>query len=165
MVAVGTYLNHDAHNELNTLLMAEMGIGAFIGAITFTGSIIAFAKLKGIMSGSPITFPGQHMVNLALGIAIFVLTWYFCVNNSGAALFGLILFALLLGLLLIIPIGGADMPVVVSMLNSYSGWAAAATGFTLGNHLLIITGALGGGGTAQALADAGIDAIAMEKIP
>ena len=142
LVAVGTYLNHDALNELNTVLMAEIGIGAFIGAITFTGSIIAFAKLKGIMSGSPITFPGQHMLNLALAIAIFVLTWYFCVNNSGMALFGLIVIALILGLTLIIPIGGADMPVVVSMLNSYSGWAAAATGFTLGNHLLIITGAL-----------------------
>ncbi len=131
------------HLRLESLI--EMSIGLAIGAITFTGSIIAFAKLQALMKGTPITFPGQHKLNLGLGVLIFVLIIMFVVSGGSQVLFWLIaLVALALGLLLIIPIGGADMPVVVSMLNSYSGWAAAGIGFTIGNVALIITGALVG---------------------
>jgi NAD(P) transhydrogenase subunit beta len=121
-----------------------MSIGAAVGAITFSGSIIAFLKLRGIMSGSPITFSGQHFLNLTLGIAIFVLIFYLCKNQSDNIFWTVIAISFLVGVLLIIPIGGADMPVVISMLNSYSGWAAAGIGFTLENSALIITGALVG---------------------
>lgn len=124
--------------------LVEMGLGAAIGAITFSGSVIAFAKLQGIMSGTPIRFSGQHMVNAVLGVAIVALIGLFCATESKTLFIGLVLLSFLIGFLLIIPIGGADMPVVVSMLNSYSGWAAAGIGFTLGNSLLIITGALVG---------------------
>ncbi|WP_159999379.1 NAD(P)(+) transhydrogenase (Re/Si-specific) subunit beta [Roseomonas sp. 18066] len=124
--------------------LVEMSLGLAIGAITFSGSLIAFAKLQALMSGAPITFKGQHFLNLGLGVLLLVLVIAF-VATGNAALFWLIaLLALALGFLLIIPIGGADMPVVVSMLNSYSGWAAAGIGFTVGNLLLIVTGALVG---------------------
>jgi len=121
-----------------------MSIGGAVGAITFSGSIIAFLKLRGIMSGSPITFKGQHYINLLLGLSIIVLVFYLCKTQSDSTFWRLIAISFLLGFLLIIPIGGADMPVVISMLNSYSGWAAAGIGFTLENSALIITGALVG---------------------
>ncbi|HJU15451.1 MAG TPA: NAD(P)(+) transhydrogenase (Re/Si-specific) subunit beta [Stellaceae bacterium] len=122
----------------------EMSIGMAIGAITFTGSIVAFAKLQGLVSGRPFTFPLQHPLNAGLGVLLIALILVFLASES-AAVFGLIvLISLALGFLLIIPIGGADMPVVISMLNSYSGWAAAGIGFTLSNNMLIITGALVG---------------------
>jgi len=122
----------------------EMAIGAGIGALTFTGSILAFTKLAGLVSGNPVQFTGQHMLNLGLGILTLVLIVVFAAAQPGWALWLAILVTLALGVLLILPIGGADMPVVVSMLNSYSGWAAAGIGFTLSNNLLIITGALVG---------------------
>ncbi len=124
--------------------LIEMSLGAAIGAITFSGSIIAFLKLRGIMSGSPITFKGQHLLNLSLGILILFLIYYLCVSQSSSTFWTLVAVSFLVGVLLIIPIGGADMPVVISMLNSYSGWAAAGIGFTLENTALIITGALVG---------------------
>jgi NAD(P) transhydrogenase subunit beta len=125
--------------------LLEMALGVAIGAITFTGSVIAFAKLSGRMSGKPILLPARHLINLGLGAAIVALIWFFCFSGGDPTLFWAITAgALLLGMLIIIPIGGADMPVVVSMLNSYSGWAAAGIGFTLGNIALIITGALVG---------------------
>ena len=121
-----------------------MSLGAAIGAITFSGSIIAFLKLRGIMSGAPITFKGQHLINLLLGLAIILLIYYLCISQSSNIFWSLVLISFIVGVLLIIPIGGADMPVVISMLNSYSGWAAAGIGFTLENTALIITGALVG---------------------
>jgi len=124
--------------------LIEMSLGAVIGAITFSGSVIAFAKLQGIMSGKPLRFSGQHMVNAAVGGAILLLLIIFCSNESQSVFVLMTLLAFAIGFLLIVPIGGADMPVVVSMLNSYSGWAASGIGFTLGNPLLIITGALVG---------------------
>jgi len=125
--------------------LLEMSLGVAIGAITFTGSVIAFSKLSGRMSGKPILLPMRHVINAALGLFLIFLIYTFIMSAGSAWLFWLIvLVALLLGLLIIIPIGGADMPVVVSMLNSYSGWAAAGIGFTLGNVALIITGALVG---------------------
>ncbi len=124
--------------------LIEMSIGTAVGAITFTGSIIAFGKLQGIFRSAPVVFPMQHWLNLGLGILLIVLVIAF-VNAQTGTLFWLIAFlAFALGVLIIIPIGGADMPVVISMLNSYSGWAAAGIGFTLGNTALIITGALVG---------------------
>jgi NAD(P) transhydrogenase subunit beta len=131
------------HVHLESLI--EMSLGLAIGAITFTGSLIAFAKLQALMSGTPIMFKFQHPLNAGLGILIILLIILFVVSGGSFVLFSLIaLFALALGLLLIIPIGGADMPVVVSMLNSYSGWAASGIGFTIGNLALIVTGALVG---------------------
>lgn len=124
--------------------LIEMGLGAAIGAVTFSGSVIAFAKLQGIMKGTPIRFAGQHMLNAGIAIGIVALLVLFCMTESKSLFILLVLAAFVIGFLLIIPIGGADMPVVVSMLNSYSGWAAAGIGFTLGNPLLIITGALVG---------------------
>ena len=125
--------------------LVEMGLGLAIGAITFTGSVIAFAKLSGRMSGAPIILPLRHIINLALFGGLIWLVYQFCMSGGDATLFWAITaIALLFGVLIIIPIGGADMPVVVSMLNSYSGWAAAGIGFTLGNIALIITGALVG---------------------
>jgi len=148
-VAIAAYLNPEAFNlgaigNIKLASLVEMSIGAAVGAITFSGSIIAFLKLRGIMSGSPITFSGQHFLNLILGIAIFVLIFYLCKSQSDNIFWTLITISFLVGILLIIPIGGADMPVVISMLNSYSGWAAAGIGFTLENTALIITGALVG---------------------
>ncbi|WP_185983640.1 NAD(P)(+) transhydrogenase (Re/Si-specific) subunit beta [Aureimonas mangrovi] len=124
--------------------LVEMSIGVAIGAITFTGSIIAFLKLDGRMSGKPIMLPSRHLINLALGAAVVVLVVIFAATESHLAFWLIVVAALALGVLLIVPIGGADMPVVVSMLNSYSGWAAAGIGFTLQNLALIITGALVG---------------------
>ncbi|MCJ2012963.1 NAD(P)(+) transhydrogenase (Re/Si-specific) subunit beta [Methylobacterium sp. J-076] len=122
----------------------EMGLGVAIGAITFTGSIIAFAKLDGRMSGKPIMLPQRHLINALLAAGLVLLIALFIGTESKALFWLIVLAALVLGGLIIIPIGGADMPVVVSMLNSYSGWAAAGIGFTLGNLALIITGSLVG---------------------
>ena len=131
--------------QIGAASLVEMGLGLAIGAITFTGSVIAFAKLSGRMSGAPIILPLRHIVNLALFGGLAVLIYKFCMSGGDPTLFWAItIFALVFGVLIIIPIGGADMPVVVSMLNSYSGWAAAGIGFTLGNIALIITGALVG---------------------
>ena len=124
--------------------LVEMSLGGAIGAVTFTGSIIAFGKLQGLISGKPLTFAGQHMLNAALGGLLILLMLAFCTTEWDIVYFAIIAVALLLGVTLIIPIGGADMPVIVSMLNSYSGWAAAGIGFTLQNPLLIIVGALVG---------------------
>lgn len=124
--------------------LIEMGLGVAIGAITFTGSLVAFGKLQGIVSGTPVRFTGQHMLNLAIGIGIVVFGVILVATESHTAFWILVILALILGVTLIIPIGGADMPVVVSMLNSYSGWAACGIGFTLQNNALIITGALVG---------------------
>jgi NAD(P) transhydrogenase subunit beta len=149
LVAVSAYYSPDSFGlgtfqNIKTASIIEMGLGVSIGAITFTGSIIAFMKLQGLMSGSPITFPGQHYLNALLGILIVSLIGYLIVNQSTQIFWMLIAASLLIGFLIIIPIGGADMPVVISMLNSYSGWAAAGIGFTLENTALIITGALVG---------------------
>jgi H+-translocating NAD(P) transhydrogenase subunit beta len=122
----------------------EMGLGVAIGAITFTGSIIAFLKLDGRMSGKPIMLPSRHLINIGLGVLLLVMLALFIRTESHAAFWLIVVVSFVLGVTLIIPIGGADMPVVVSMLNSYSGWAAAGIGFTLGNLALIITGALVG---------------------
>lgn len=132
--------------NLATASLIELSLGSAIGALTFTGSVIAFAKLNGNMSGAPILLPARHILNIALGIGIIGLIVVLVQSGGSAnwAFWGLTALALILGVTLIIPIGGADMPVVVSMLNSYSGWAAAALGFTLGNFALIITGALVG---------------------
>ena len=148
-VAISAFLNPEAFNlgspgniKLGSLI--EMSIGAVVGAITFSGSIIAFLKLRGIMSGSPITFRGQHLLNALILISIIVLTYLLCSTQSSNLFWILLAVSFLIGFLLIVPIGGADMPVVISMLNSYSGWAAAGNGFTLENSALIITGALVG---------------------
>ncbi len=122
----------------------EMGLGAAIGAITFTGSVVAFTKLQGLVSGAPVSFAGQHLLNALLGVAIIGLLAYFCVQQAPWVFWTLVALSFVIGVLIIIPIGGADMPVVVSMLNSYSGWAAAGIGFTLNNGALIVTGALVG---------------------
>jgi NAD(P) transhydrogenase subunit beta len=135
----------DTFGQLRMGSLIEMSLGTAIGAITFTGSVIAFAKLSGRMSGKPILLPARHAINLGLGVLLIVLIAGFAQSGGSAWLFWLIaIAALVFGVLIIIPIGGADMPVVVSMLNSYSGWAAAGIGFTLGNIALIITGALVG---------------------
>jgi NAD(P) transhydrogenase subunit beta len=122
--------------------LVEMGLGTLIGAITFTGSLVAFGKLQGLVSGKPLIFRGQHFFNLALALGILVTLGFFAAQGDFTT-FGILTgLSFLLGILLILPIGGADMPVIVSMLNSYSGWAACGIGFTLNNYLLIITGAL-----------------------
>ena len=148
-VAISAFLKPEIFNlgfqgNIKIASLIEMSLGASIGAITFTGSIIAFLKLRGIMSGSPITFAGQHYLNLLLGFLLIGLIFYLCKTQSDKLFWILIIVSFLVGVLLIIPIGGADMPVVISMLNSYSGWAAAGIGFTLENTALIITGALVG---------------------
>jgi len=148
-VAISAFLNPEVFylgsvGNIKIASLVEMSLGASIGAITFTGSIIAFLKLRGVMSGNPITFIGQHYLNLLLSLSIVVLIFYLCKIQSASLLWLIIAISFLLGILLIIPIGGADMPVVISMLNSYSGWAAAGIGFTLENTALIITGALVG---------------------
>ncbi|NQV43706.1 MAG: NAD(P)(+) transhydrogenase (Re/Si-specific) subunit beta [Rhodospirillales bacterium] len=148
-VATAAFFNPSAYGigsfgDIATGSMIEMSLGAVIGAITFSGSLIAFAKLQGIMGGSPITFKGQHLLNalIAAGIVIGVIA---LVTTQSTSMYWLVVvLAFLIGFTLIIPIGGADMPVVVSMLNSYSGWAACGIGFTLSNPALIITGALVG---------------------
>ncbi len=133
-----------ADGGLHLASRIELFLGTFIGAITFTASIVAFTKLQGLVSGSPVVFRGQHLVNLILGLVMIGAGIVFCIDQSWSAFLLMLATALVLGVLLIIPIGGADMPVIVSMLNSYSGWAAAGIGFTLGNNMLIIAGALVG---------------------
>src|SRR5215510_13866029 len=124
--------------------LVEMSIGAAIGAVTFTGSVIAFLKLSARMSGAPILLPARHAINIGLAVALVALVIVFVRTESYVAFWLIAAASFALGVLMIIPIGGADMPVVISMLNSYSGWAAAGIGFTLGNTALIITGALVG---------------------
>ncbi|MEM7214470.1 MAG: NAD(P)(+) transhydrogenase (Re/Si-specific) subunit beta [Pseudomonadota bacterium] len=131
-------------DHIKTASLIEMVLGVAIGAITFTGSVIAFAKLDGRMSGAPILLPGRHLINIGLAVLLVILTIMFVRTESTFLFWMITILSFLIGVLLIIPIGGADMPVVVSMLNSYSGWAAAGIGFTLGNLALIITGALVG---------------------
>ncbi|QIG46916.1 NAD(P)(+) transhydrogenase (Re/Si-specific) subunit beta [Nordella sp. HKS 07] len=148
-VAAAAYYSPEAfgiatNGEIHAQSRIEMALGAAIGALTFTGSIIAFLKLDGRMSGKPIILPGRHLINIALGLALLVFIYSFFAGQSALAFWLIVIIALVLGFLLIVPIGGADMPVVISMLNSYSGWAAAGIGFTLANTALIITGALVG---------------------
>jgi NAD(P) transhydrogenase subunit beta len=130
--------------HIRTQSLVEMGLGTIIGAITFTGSVVAFAKLQGLVSGAPLVFRGQHPLNALIGLVLLLLLIWFASAGHPLTFALLILLSLAVGFLLILPIGGADMPVVVSMLNSYSGWAAAGIGFTLGNTALIVTGALVG---------------------
>ncbi len=150
MVAAAALYNPSAYgiaDETGVLKLAsriEMGLGVTIGAVTFSGSVIAFAKLKGVMTGNPIVFPGQHPLNATIGVVIVGLLVVFASEPSPIAFWAMTALAFAVGFLLIIPVGGADMPVIVSMLNSYSGWAAAGIGFTLENTALIITGALVG---------------------
>ncbi|MCI0752579.1 NAD(P)(+) transhydrogenase (Re/Si-specific) subunit beta [Teichococcus vastitatis] len=149
LVAAAAFYNPESFGighpgDIHAGSLVEMSLGLAIGAITFSGSVIAFAKLQALMSGAPITFKGQHWLNLGLGVLLLVLVIAFVATGSAVLFWLIALLAFALGFLLIIPIGGADMPVVVSMLNSYSGWAAAGIGFTLGNLLLIVTGALVG---------------------
>ncbi|KQM57855.1 MULTISPECIES: NAD(P)(+) transhydrogenase (Re/Si-specific) subunit beta [unclassified Sphingomonas] len=158
LVGIAAYLNPQAFGiaslvvpmigepfaVINPVSKVEMGLGVAIGAITFSGSVIAFLKLNGSMSGKPILLPGRHVINLATLAAILLLVAQFAHGQEGWPFWAVVVLSFAIGFLLIIPIGGADMPVVVSMLNSYSGWAAAAMGFTLGNTAMIITGALVG---------------------
>jgi len=144
LVGLGTYLNKAAADLLTPVLMGELSAGIVIGAITFSGSVIAFGKLQGLISGAPINFKGQHLLNAVLAIATIGFAVDFAMTESLTSLVVMTGLAFVLGFTLIIPIGGADMPVIISMLNSYSGWAAAATGFTLQNNLLIIVGAIVG---------------------
>lgn len=144
LVAGGTYLIHAHEGLLTGLLLSELVIGSAIGAVTFTGSLVAFGKLQAILKSDPLVFKGQHIFNLLLIFAIVGLSFLFVQNHSVMLFTAVTVISLILGFLLVLPIGGSDMPVVVSMLNSYSGWAASATGFTLGNPLLVATGALVG---------------------
>nr|WP_166942740.1 NAD(P)(+) transhydrogenase (Re/Si-specific) subunit beta [Sphingopyxis panaciterrae] len=151
LVGVAAFLNPQAFGILDTqtghihnVSRIELGLGVAIGAITFSGSVIAFLKLNGNMSGAPIMLPARHVINLGTLAAIIGLVAYFVTDDSRWVFFTITALSFVIGFLLIIPIGGADMPVVVSMLNSYSGWAAAAMGFTLHNTAMIITGALVG---------------------
>lgn len=144
LVAAGTYLMHAQQGHLNPVLLLELIIGSAIGAVTFTGSLIAFGKLQALLGSAPVVFKGQHLLNAVLILAVFVLSALFAFNHSVVLFVTVTALSLLLGFLIVLPIGGSDMPVVVSMLNSYSGWAASATGFTLNNPLLIATGALVG---------------------
>ncbi|MFN4275120.1 MAG: NAD(P)(+) transhydrogenase (Re/Si-specific) subunit beta [Ferrovibrio sp.] len=134
----------NAAGQITVAARIEMSLGVVIGIITFSGSLVAFAKLQGLVSGSPVIFKGQHMLNALIGLVILGLIVAFCMNPSRELFWAVTLLALIVGFTIIIPIGGADMPVVVSMLNSYSGWAAAGIGFTLQNPALIVTGALVG---------------------
>jgi len=148
-VAAAAFFRPEAYGiglpgDIKVASLIEMSLGVAIGAITFTGSVVAFAKLQGLVTGRPLVFPLQHPLNAALGIGLVVLIVLLCFGQSPAVFWLIVLLALALGFLLILPIGGADMPVVVSMLNSYSGWAACGIGFTLQNNLLIVTGALVG---------------------
>jgi len=148
-VAAAAFYHPEAYgigtrDDIHFVSMVEMSLGLSIGAITFTGSIIAWGKLQGKISGKPIVFGGQHALNGMLGILLFILIFILCTTESSFVFWLVALLSMALGILMIIPIGGADMPVIVSMLNSYSGWAAAGIGFTLHNNLLIITGALVG---------------------
>ena len=148
-VAIAAFFSPESYNiglrhHIRIGSLIEMSLGVAIGAITFTGSIVAFLKLQGLVTGKPLVFPLQHPLNAALGLLTLALVVFLCATNATAAFWAIVIVSLLLGFLLILPIGGADMPVVISMLNSYSGWAACGIGFTLQNNLLIITGALVG---------------------
>ncbi|MBL6958409.1 MAG: NAD(P)(+) transhydrogenase (Re/Si-specific) subunit beta [Rhodospirillales bacterium] len=148
-VAASAFYNPEAYGigkfgDIAVASLIEMSLGTAIGAITFSGSVIAFAKLQGIMSGAPLVFKGQHMLNAAIGAAIVLLIVVLATSQSESTFWLLVALSFLIGFLIIVPIGGADMPVVVSMLNSYSGWAACGIGFTLSNPALIVTGALVG---------------------
>ena len=148
-VAAAAFYNPQAYgigtaNDIHLSSLIEMALGAAIGAVTFTGSIVAWGKLQGTISGKPVVFEGQHKLNAGLGVLLALLILMLCLTGSGFYFWMVVLVSLALGVLMIIPIGGADMPVIVSMLNSYSGWAAAGIGFTLHNNLLIVTGALVG---------------------
>ena len=148
-VAAAAFYRPDAFGigeflDVNTLNLIEMTFGLTVGAITFTGSIVAFGKLQGIIPGSPLTFKGQHLINAVLGLAVFLMLVWITIDQSERLFWTILGLAFLLGVLVIVPIGGADMPVVISMLNSYSGWAACGIGFTLSNSLMIVTGALVG---------------------
>ena len=149
LVAVAAFYHPEAYGlgrfgQLGAASLIEMSLGAAIGAITFSGSVVAFAKLQGLVSGNPVVFPGQHPLNAVIGVVIAALIVLLVLGQEPQVFWLLIALAFLIGFLIIIPIGGADMPVVVSMLNSYSGWAACGIGFTLSNTALIITGALVG---------------------
>ncbi len=149
LVAAGAFYAPEAFDigsegHIHQASLIEMALGVAIGALTFTGSVIAFLKLSARMSGAPITLPGRHIINIAIALALVFFIYQFYASQSVLSFWLIVALALLLGVLMIIPIGGADMPVVISMLNSYSGWAAAGIGFTLGNSALIITGALVG---------------------
>ncbi len=149
LVAAGAFYAPGAFDigtrgNINAASLIEMSLGVAIGALTFTGSVIAFLKLSGRMSGAPIILPARHIINIVLALALVFFIYGLVTSQSTVDFWLITIIALLLGALLIIPIGGADMPVVISMLNSYSGWAAAGIGFTLGNSALIITGALVG---------------------
>src|SRR5437588_5510166 len=149
LVAAGAFYAPEAFDigtpgNIHPQSLVEMSLGVAIGALTFTGSVIAFLKLSARMSGAPIILPARHVINIALGIALVVFIVGLVMTGSAIAFWLITIIALVLGALLIVPIGGADMPVVISMLNSYSGWAAAGIGFTLGNSALIVTGALVG---------------------
>jgi NAD(P) transhydrogenase subunit beta len=149
LVAAGAFYAPEAFDigvpgNIHPQSLVEMSLGVAIGALTFTGSVIAFAKLSGRMSGSPIILPARHVINIVLGLALVFFIVGLVMSGSALDFWLIVIIALALGALLIVPIGGADMPVVISMLNSYSGWAAAGIGFTLGNSALIITGALVG---------------------
>lgn len=150
LIAVSAWLDPVAYGIANAeggLYIAsriELFLGTFIGAITFTASLVAFGKLQGLLSGKPLLFAGQHVFNLLLGLVMIGAGVLFCMSEAWLPFMVMLAVALVLGVLLIVPIGGADMPVIVSMLNSYSGWAAAGIGFTLGNNMLIVAGALVG---------------------
>ena len=148
-VAAAAFFSPEAYGigvlgNINAASLIEMSLGTAIGAITFSGSLIAFGKLQGVLSGAPLVFKGQHALNAILGITLVALVVYLVQSNSADAFWAIVVLSIVLGFLIIVPIGGADMPVVVSMLNSYSGWAACGIGFTLSNMALIITGALVG---------------------
>ncbi len=149
LVAIAAFYHPEAYGigtfgNIGTASLIEMSIGAAVGAITFSGSVVAFAKLQGLVSGNPVVFPLQHPLNAVIGIAIVALTVALVFGQDPTSFWAIVILSFLIGFLIIIPIGGADMPVVVSMLNSYSGWAACGIGFTLSNMALIITGALVG---------------------
>jgi NAD(P) transhydrogenase subunit beta len=148
-VAVAAFNNPEAYNigtrgQIHMASLIEMSLGVAIGAITFTGSIIAWGKLQGVITGKPVSFTGQNLINAIVALVLIGLIVVLCVTESTLVFWAIIALSLCLGVLAIIPIGGADMPVIVSMLNSYSGWAAVGIGFTLHNNLLIVTGALVG---------------------
>jgi len=144
LVAGGTYLMHVQDGHLDAVILTELIVGSAIGAVTFTGSLVAFGKLQALLGSAPLIFRGQHILNGLFIASIFVLSSMFAFDHNLNLFLAVTGISLLLGFLLVLPIGGSDMPVVVSMLNSYSGWAASATGFTLNNQLLIATGALVG---------------------
>jgi H+-translocating NAD(P) transhydrogenase subunit beta len=148
-VAAAAYYRPEAYGigeflDIRSASLIEMTLGLAIGAVTFTGSIIAFGKLQGLITGAPLVFKGQHFLNALLGIVLVALIVWIVRDQTELGFWLILVLSLAIGVLIILPIGGADMPVVISMLNSYSGWAACGIGFTLGNSLLIVTGALVG---------------------